>query len=161
MKSVLHFKLEGLELQEDSRSDSASSNDTVIDLAVASPGTLPCENPSLSRTGVTVYGSETDGFGKQRSASTSVKRVEFPTDLSSTLQPVPGSAAVPTAKMVWDDSQWKGYKLNCFKKKKKVESLIELYDKDCVNSVQDKDVYREKLAEISSAAQAALDYITI
>ena len=150
-------KLENIELEENSSNESAGSNDTVIDLATASPDSLPCENPVISRSGVAVYGSETSSTGKVRSASTSVNRVEFPADLSSTLQPVPESTIVD--KMGWDEGQWTGYKLNCHKRKKKVESLIELYDKDCVNSVQDKDIYKDKLAEISTAAHIAMDYI--
>ena len=150
-------KLENIELEENSSNESAGSNDTVIDLATASPDSLPCENPVISRSGVAVYGSETSSTGKVRSASTSVNRVEFPADLSSTLKPVPESTIAD--KMGLDEGQWTGYKLNCHKRKKKVESLIELYDKDCVNSVQDKDIYKDKLAEISTAAHIAMDYI--
>ena len=105
-----------------------------------------------------VFGRETDSQGKPRSASTSVNRVEFP-ELSSTLKPV-RQAPPESSSMVWDEGAWTGFKLNCHKKKKKVENLIELYDKDCVNSVQDKDIYKEKLAEISAAAHAAVDYIS-
>ena len=105
-----------------------------------------------------VFGRETDSQGKPRSASTSVNRVEFP-ELSSTLKPV-RQAPPESSSMVWDEGAWTGFKLNCHKKKKKVENLIELYDKDCVNSVQDKDIYKEKLAEISAAAHIAVDYIS-
>ena len=104
------FKLEEIEFDEDSSNESAGSGDTVIDLATASPGILPCENPVISRSGVAVYGSETSSTGKVRSASTSVNRVEFPADLSSTLKPVPESTTVD--KMGWDEGQWTGYKLN-------------------------------------------------
>ena len=62
--------------------------------------------------------------------------------------------------MVWEDAAYTGYKLNCHKKKRKVESLIELYDKDSVNSVQDKDIYKQKLEEISAAALNAVEYIS-
>ena len=117
--------------EENSSEESASSNDTVIELETAGIETLPCENPILNSWGVAVYGRETDSVGKPRSASTSVNRIEFP-DLSSTLKPIPSSTSVVSSEMVWDEGQWTGYKLNCHKKKKKVESLIELYDKDCV-----------------------------
>ena len=120
---------------------------------------LPCENPILSSGGVAVFGRETDPTGKSRSASTSVNRVEFP-DLSSTLQPQSSASnATVASTMVWEEGAYTGYKLNCHKRKRKVESLIELYDKDSVNSVQDKEIYKEKLSEISTAALAAVEYI--
>ena len=61
--------------------------------------------------------------------------------------------------MVWDEGSYTGYKLNCHKKKRKVESLIELYDKDSVNSVQDEKIFLVKLAEISTAALEAVEYM--
>ena len=61
--------------------------------------------------------------------------------------------------MSWDDASYSGFKLNCHKKKRKVLSLIELYDKDSVNTVQDKEIYKDKLNEISSAAFEAIEYI--
>ena len=61
--------------------------------------------------------------------------------------------------MVWEEGTFTGYKLNCHKKKRKVESLIELYDKDCVTSVQDEKIFLVKLAEISTAALEAVDYM--
>ena len=117
---------------------------------------LPCENPILNNWGVAVFGREADSTGKPRSASTSVNRIEFP-DLSSTLRPVTNTS--PASTMVWDEGSYTGYKLNCHKKKRKVDSLIELYDKDSVNSIQDKDIYKQKLDEISAAALAAIEYI--
>ena len=114
---------------------------------------LPCENPTYDSRGVAV-------FGKSRSVSTSVNRVEFPATCSTLEKPVrtPVTTQVPT--MVWDEGSYTGYKLNCHKKKRKVDSLIELYDKDSVNSVQDKEIYRQKLEEISNAALAAVEYIS-
>ena len=105
-----------------------------------------------------MYGREVDTYGKPRSASTSVNRIEFP-DLSSTLRSVTSFEASPPSTMVWEEQAYKGYKLNCHKKKRKVESLIELYDKDSVNSVQDKHIFKQKLEEISAAALAAVEYI--
>ena len=60
--------------------------------------------------------------------------------------------------MSWDDASYSGFKLNCHKKKRKVLSLIELYDKDSVNTVQDKEIYKDKVNEISSAAFEAIEY---
>ena len=133
---------------------------------------LPCESPVLNDWGVAVFGRETDQAGNPRSASTSINRIEFP-DLSSSLPflpsdtapaatapaaTAPAATAPAAAIMVWDEGAYKGYKLNCFKKKRRVDSLIELYDKDSVNSVQDKDIYKQKLEEISAAAVAAVEY---
>ena len=103
-----------------------------------------------------VFGRECNPSGKPRSASTSVNRIEFP-DYSSTLKPVQETATPST--MVWDDGAYTGYKLNCHKKKRKVESLIELYDKDSVNSVQDEKIFLVKLGEISTAALEAVEYM--
>ena len=48
--------------------------------------------------------------------------------------------------MVWDEgAYYTGYKLNCHKRKRKVDNLIQLYDKDSVNSLQDKDIYQGDL----------------
>ena len=105
-----------------------------------------------------MYGREVDTYGKPRSASSSVNRIEFP-DLSSTLRSVTSVEASPPSTMVWEEQAYKGYKLNCHKKKRKVESLIELYDKDSVNSVQDKHIFKQKLEEISADALAAVEYI--
>ena len=157
MSSFAKIKSKLEESAEDSSDQSdASSTNTVIEPTGIE--TLPCENPILNSWGVAVFGSETDPTGKPRSASTSVNRVEFP-DLSSTLKP-PSSNAAVASNMVWEEGTYTGFKLNCHKKKRKVENLIELYDKDSVNSVQDKEIYKEKLAEISAAALAAVEYIT-
>ena len=104
---------------------------------------LPCEEPILNSWGVAVYGRETDPSGKPRSASTAVNRVEFP-DLTSTLKPVKQTAGPST--MVWEEGSYTGFRLNCHKKKRKVESLIELYDKNSVTSVQDEKIFLVKLA---------------
>ena len=58
-----------------------------------------------------------------------------------------------------DEGAYTAYKLNCHKKKRKVENLIQLYDKDSVNTLQDRDIYQQKLSEISSAALGAAVYI--
>ena len=114
--------------------------------------------------GVQVFGREVDESGKPRSASTSVNRIEFP-DPNSTLRPSSSRAVVappliPTMAQPWDEGVYTGYKLNCHKKKRKVMNLIELYDKDSVSSVQDKDIYKVKLSEIGTAALEASEYIT-
>ena len=62
--------------------------------------------------------------------------------------------------MVWDTPTYTGYKLNCYKKKKKVENMIELYDKDSVNNVWDKEICKQKLEEISTAALEAVEYMS-
>ena len=62
--------------------------------------------------------------------------------------------------MVCDVPTYNGYKLNCHKKKRKVENMIELYDKDSVNNAWDIDICKQKLEEISVAALAAVEYIS-
>ena len=89
-----------------------------------------------------MFGREVDQLGNPRSASTSINRIQFP-DPNSTLKPVEETTAPPST-MVWDDGAYKGYKLNCYKKKRKVESLIELYDKDSITSVQDEKIFKDK-----------------
>ena len=54
--------------------------------------------------------------------------------------------------MVWEEATYTGYKLNCHKKKRKVENMIEMYDKDSVNNVGDKEICKQKLEEILTAA---------
>ena len=160
---LFYIKTSKLEETEDSSDQSdASSTATVIEV-VADIEALPCENPILNSWGVAVFGREVDNTGKPRSASTSINRVEFP-DLSSSL-PLPLSPlsnappVVASTMAVWEEGAYTGYKLNCHKKKRKVDSLIELYDKDSVNTVQDQHIYKEKLAEISTAALAAVEYV--
>ena len=137
--------------EEDSVFGDALEAGDIIDI-----GALPCENPILNSWGVAVFGREVDPTGNPRSASTAVNRIEFP-DHSSTLRPVKESAAPST--MVWEDGTYTGYRLNCHKKKRKVESLIELYDKNCVSNVQDEKIFLVKLAEISAAALEAVEYM--
>ena len=143
---MLELEEEDIELVEVTSSEEhANTDDIVLDLNSAEIEPLPCENPVLDRRGVAEFGSKTDFQGKLRSVS--LNRIEFP-NLSSTLKPFPSPSSSESSKssnMVWEEGQWTGFKLNCHKKKKRVECLIELYDKDCVNSVQDKDIYREKL----------------
>ena len=62
--------------------------------------------------------------------------------------------------MVCDVPTYNGYKLNCHKKKRKVENMIELHDKDSLNNAWDIDICKEKLEEISVAALAAVEYIS-
>ena len=112
----------------------------------------------MNKWGVAVFGRQADQSGKPRSASTSVNRVEFP-DLTSTLRPS-SSKSTMSLPVPWEEDSYTGYKLNCHKKKRKVLNLIELYDKDSVNSVQDKEIYQHKLNEISTAALEAAEYIT-
>ena len=114
---------------------------------------LPCESPVVSGSGVAVFGAESFSSGRSRSVSTSVNRVQFPEDLSSTFL-----FANTIEGVIMDEASYKGYKLNCFKKKRKVDSLIELYDKDCVNSLQDRDIFKQKLEAISSAALETVEY---
>ena len=104
---------------------------------------LPCERPSEIAwdQGALVFG-ESGNQDKQRSSSTSVNRVEFP-DLSSTLPSIP--SADDSIAMPWDEGAYTAYKLNCHKKKRKVENMINLYDKDSVNSLEDRNIYKQKL----------------
>ena len=146
------------------KEDSSSENDDsvfgdsletgdIID--IVSP--LPCEDPSLNPWGGVVYGKEVDPAGNSRSASTGVNRIEFP-DTFSTLKP--RREANTKSRMVWDQGTYTGYKLNCHKKKRKVESMVELFNKDSITSVQDEKIFMVKLGEISAAALEALEYIS-
>ena len=118
---------------------------------------LPCERPSEIAwdQGALVFG-ESGNQDKRRSSSTSVNRVEFP-DLSSTLPSIP--SADNSIAMPWDEGAYTAYKLNCHKKKRKVENMINLYDKDSVNSLEDRNIYKQKLDEISAAALEAVMYV--
>ena len=81
--------------------DSTNSGETVIEVADSVVAeSLPCESPILNSWGVAVYGTEVDSDGKPRSASTSINRIEFPDDLSSTLRPVSSSEEAATPTMV-------------------------------------------------------------
>ena len=51
---------------------------------------------------------------------------------------------------MWDEGTYNAKKLNCFRKKKKVEGLILLYDKETVTRIQDEKNYENKLTEISN-----------
>ena len=140
---------------------SSNSDDTIIEV-VGNPledvvNSLPCENPTYDSRGVAVFGRQADNKGKPRSVSTSINRVEFPDTCSTLEKPVRALDNTQAPMMVWDEGSYTGYKLNCHKKKRKVDSLIELYDKDSVNSVQDKEIYKQKLEEISNAALAAVE----
>ena len=84
-----------------------------------------------------VYGRVTDARGKPRSASTSVNRIEFPDQQFSTLKTV---QSLINSTMVWEEATYTGYKLNCHKRKRKVENMIDMYDKDSVNNVWDKEI---------------------
>ena len=145
-------------LSNSSTSSSTTSADTVLTLVNEETlshlvSALPCESPVVSGSGVAVFGTESFSSGRSRSVSTSVNRVQFPEDLSSTF------LCLTTAEgVIMDEASYKGYKLNCFKKKRKVESLIELYDKDCVNSLQDRDIFKQKLEAIASAALETVEY---
>ena len=136
--------------------DATEAEEDTTDLFTESLSPLPCEEPILNSWGVAVFGKEFDPSGKERSASTSVNRIEFP-DLSSTLELT--SDLVQPSTMVMDEGQYTGYKLNCHKKKKKVEGLLELYDKDSVNNVSDKEICEQTLAKIQTAASDAVEYM--
>ena len=84
---------------------------------------LPCEVPSVSSSGVLVFGGNPGPSERVRSVSTSVNRVEFP-NLASTLQSIPSCSSSLNTNMVWDDASYSDYKLNCHKKKRKVLSLM-------------------------------------
>ena len=107
--------------------------------------------------GGVVYGGEVDPAGNSRSASTAVNRIEFP-DTFSTLKP--RKEAITKPRMVWDQGTYTAYKLNCHKRKRKVESMVELFNKDSITSVQDEKIFMVKLGEISAAALEALEYIS-
>ena len=131
--------------------DALEAGDTID---ITSP--LPCEDPSLNPWGGVVYGRDVDHDGSARSASTAVNRIEFP-DTSSTLRK--GKEAINRSTMTWDQNTYKGYKLNCIKKKGKVESMIELFNEDSITSVQDKEIFKSELKDISSVALGAIEYI--
>ena len=149
---------------------SSSSEDTVVEVLNTEEAVgLPCEQPhsNIWGEGAVVFGyqdCETDGdqdsvTDKQRTSSTSVNRIELHRpDLSSTLSILP-AVENSDAAMAWEEGAYTGYKLNCHKKKRKVDNLIHLYDKDAVNSLQDKEIYKQKLDEISSTAIEAAEYI--
>ena len=117
---------------------------------------LPCEHPSISSGGIQVFGGVVDSSWKPRSYSTSINRVEFPC-FSPTLSPIREHRQ--QSSMVWDEGTYNAKKLNCFKKKKKVEGLILLYDKEAVTSIQDEKIYENKLTEISNATLEAMEYM--
>ena len=60
--------------------------------------------------------------------------------------------------MVWFAPTYNTYKLNCHMKKRKVENMIQLYDKDSVNNAWDMDICKQKLEEISVATLAAVEF---
>ena len=133
------------------------TEDTTEDQDLFSP--LPCEEPSVSSSGVAVFGRRSESEDRIRTQSISVNRVNFPhADL--TCRPELLNLELPVVQIKMDEASYKGFKLNCFKRKRKVENMIELYDKECVNSLQDKDIYQKKLDEISAAALDALEYIS-
>ena len=141
--------------------DSEETEDTIReDLDSDTNRELPCERPNLEiwDQGVAVFGAENNSAGKSRSSSTSINRVEF-INLSSTLPSLPSTEELSDSMALWDEGAYTAYKLNCHKKKRKVENLIQLYDKDSVNTLQDRDIYQQKLSEISSAALEAAVYI--
>ena len=102
-----------------------------------------------------MYGAKFSHSGKIRSVSTSVNRVEFP-GISSPVPSVRESLRSPT--MTWEEGTFTAKKLNCFKKKKKVEALIQLYDKNAVTSVQDERIFIKKLDEITTASLDAIEF---
>ena len=133
------------------------TEDTTEDQDLFSP--LPCEEPSVSSSGVAVFGRRSESEDRIRTQSISVNRVNFP-HAHLTCRPELLNLELPVVQIKMDEASYKGFKLNCFKRKRKVENMIELYDKECVNSLQDKDIYQKKLDEISAAALDALEYIS-
>ena len=163
MKSWAELELFKLEETETSRSEHSENSDDPDELFSEGDeiDILPCENPIVNNWGVAVYGRQADPSGNPRSASTSINRIEFP-DPNSTLNRSSSKVVALTSKMSlpWEEDSYSGYKLNCHKRKRKVLNMIELYDKDSVNSIQDKDIYQQKLNEIAVAALEASEYIT-
>ena len=105
---------------------------------------LPCEEPSFSSSGVAVFGRKSESGGRVRTESISVNRIDFPGVLATFRQDTLDSLLDPALDKM-EEASYKGFKLNCFKKKRKVDSMIELYDKECVNSLQDREIYKQKL----------------
>ena len=145
------------DLESSSSSDILTGADTSYEeVALISP--LPCEDPSLSASGVTVFGRRSESEGRVRTESTSVNRVDF-LGVFATVRQGPLELLLDLSQDTMEEASYKGFKLNCFKKKRKVDSMLELYDKECVNSLQDREIYKQKLEEISGAALDAVEYI--
>ena len=58
-----------------------------------------------------------------------------------------------------DSSVYNGYRLNCIKKKKKVLGLIELFNKDSITCLTHKEIFKEELKKIDTAAEDFVEYI--
>ena len=111
--------------------DSEETEDTIReDLDSNANRELPCERPNFDvwDQGVAVFGAENNSAGKSRSSSTSINRVEF-INLSSTLPSLPSREELSDSMALWDEGAYTAYKLNCHKKKRKVENLIQFKDK--------------------------------
>ena len=114
--------------------------------------TLPCVQPQSSDWGALVFGDQTGANNsKNRSASTAVNRVEF-YDLFSTLRK---GIYLPTM----DSASFNGFKTNCIKKKKKVLSLMELYNKDSITCAAHVQIYKDELHKVDKASEDFLEYV--
>ena len=142
-------------------------------------GELPCVRPKVSQwdteSQVVVFGDQNESI-----VSATVNRVEFifPNNLSTIMAEDPNNIDVEQIEggniageeseniddieqsdPIWTEGSYKAYLLNCHKKKRKVLNLIQLYDRAAVSSLQDKDIYKQKLEEITAAALEAAEYI--
>ena len=117
--------------------------------------TLPCVQPRSSEWGARIFGLQEDSHsGKNRSDSTAVNRVEFIDDLSSTLL-----RGIQHIVNKMDQNTFNGFKTNCIKKKKKVLSLMELYNKDSVTCTAHMQIYKDELQRVDKATEDFVDYI--
>ena len=102
--------------------------------------------------GALIFGGQVDINGKPRSASTAVNRVEVLSSVSTLRK----ERILYTT---MDSSVYNGYRLNCIKKKKKVLGLIELFNKDSITCLTHKEIFKEELKKIDTAAEDFVEYI--
>ena len=102
--------------------------------------------------GALIFGGQVDINGKPRSASTAVNIVEVLSSVSTLRK----ERILYTT---MDSSVYNGYRLNCIKKKKKVLGLIELFNKDSITCLTHKEIFKEELKKIDTAAEDFVEYI--
>ena len=102
--------------------------------------------------GALIFGGQVYINGKPRSASTAVNRVEVLSSVSTLRK----ERILHTT---MDQSVYNGYRLNCIKKKKKVLGLIELFNKDSITCLTHKEIFKEELKKIDTAAEDFVEYI--
>ena len=70
-----------------------------------------------------------------------------------------GRKEIPRIFITMDSGTFNGYRTNCVKRKKKVNGLIELFNKDSITCATHKEIFKDELNKIDVAAEDFIEYI--